>query len=174
MGFEHPTVSGRIGLRPNEMWNLGLSASEGAYLRGDALPHLPPGQGLGDYRQYVIGQDISFAWRHLQVWAEFHQAGFDIPVVGRGDTFSYFLEAKYKFAPQWFVALRWGQQFYSDVMIAPGIEVPWSPDIWRLEAAIAFRPTEYTQLKLQYYVQEEERVVDPVKHTFATQFTLRF
>jgi hypothetical protein len=174
MGFEHPTVSARLGLRPNETWNFGLSASEGAYLRGDALRDLPPGRGLGDYREYVIGQDISFAWHHLQLWAEFHEAGFDIPRVGHGDTFAYFLEAKYKIAPQWFVAVRWNQQFFSDVMIAPGVEVPWSPNIWRVEAAIAFRPTEYTQIKLQYYVQEEERVVDPVKHTFAAQFTIRF
>ena len=31
--WEHPTVSGRVGFRPNQMWNLGFSASVGSYLQ---------------------------------------------------------------------------------------------------------------------------------------------
>src|SRR5215203_1714165 len=33
IGFEHPTVNARLGLRPNQMWNFGFSASEGPYFR---------------------------------------------------------------------------------------------------------------------------------------------
>jgi len=32
-GFEYPTFSGRLGYRPNEAWNFGLSGSEGPYFR---------------------------------------------------------------------------------------------------------------------------------------------
>ena len=174
IGFSHPTVSGRLGWRPNEAWNFGLSASEGPYFRPDAAPFLPPGTGLGDYRQYVITQDASFAWRHLQLWAEFHQARFEIPYVGDGDTFGYFLEAKYKITPQIFGALRWNQQFFSEVPIANGRRVPWSRDISRLEAAVAYRATSHTQLKLQYYIDHEDRRRRALSHTFAAQFTVRF
>src|SRR5438552_1465277 len=33
IGFDNPTVSARIGFRPNQMWNFGFSASDGAYFR---------------------------------------------------------------------------------------------------------------------------------------------
>src|SRR5438132_5924549 len=35
-GFDNPTFTGRLGFRPNEAWNFGLSASEGAYFRPEA------------------------------------------------------------------------------------------------------------------------------------------
>ncbi|HEX8489608.1 MAG TPA: hypothetical protein VF626_01200, partial [Chthoniobacterales bacterium] len=76
VGFEHPTFSGRAGFRPNEMWNVGLSASAGPYLLSEAAPGLPAGRGIGDYRELVLAQDFSFAWHHLQLWAEFYEARF--------------------------------------------------------------------------------------------------
>src|SRR6266487_3007253 len=82
IGFEHPTFSGRVGFRPNEAWNFGFSASEGPYFRDEAEPTLPPGRDIGNYREFVLGQDASFAWRHLQVWAEFYEARFEVPRVG--------------------------------------------------------------------------------------------
>src|SRR5437660_8631723 len=33
MGFDQPTFNARVGFRPSQAWNLGLSASDGAYLR---------------------------------------------------------------------------------------------------------------------------------------------
>ena len=174
IGFDHPTVSGRLGFRPNEMWNFGFSASDGAYFRPDAAFSLPPGTNIGDFHQTLLAQDISFAWRHLQVWAEFHQARFEMPSLSDADTFSYYVEAKYKFAPQFFAALRWGQQFFSDVTLRGGGEIPWSHDISRLELAGAYRFTEHIQLKLQYQVQHEKDTDREISHMFASQLTVRF
>ena len=114
-GFENPTFSGRVGFRPNEAWNFGFSASEGPYFRREAEPTLPPGRDIGDYREFVLGQDTSFAWHHLQVWAEFYEARFEVPNVGDADTFAYYVEAKYKFTPQLFGALRWNQQLFDTI-----------------------------------------------------------
>src|SRR5213596_3320136 len=114
-GFEHPTFSGRVAFRPNQIWNFGLSASEGPYFRSEAESTLPPGRSIGDYREFVLGQDVSFAWHHLQLWAEFYEARFEVPRVGDADTFAYYLEAKYKFTPQIFSALRWNQQLFGNI-----------------------------------------------------------
>jgi hypothetical protein len=43
------------------MWNVGLSASGGPYLGSDAADSLPPGRNIGDYRELVLAQDLSFA-----------------------------------------------------------------------------------------------------------------
>lgn len=174
MGFDNPTVSGRLGFRPNQMWNFGFSASDGAYFRPEAGPSLPFGRDIGDYHERILGQDISFAWHHLQLWAEFYEARFEVPRFGDADTFAYYFEAKYKFTPQFFGALRWNQQFFSDVPDGYGHNVPWGHDLWRTDIAAGYRFTPHTQLKIQYSVQHEESGPREFGHTFAAQFTLRF
>ncbi|PWT85156.1 MAG: hypothetical protein C5B58_03530 [Acidobacteria bacterium] len=173
-GFENPTFSGRVGFRPNEAWNFGFSASEGSYFRREAEPTLPPGRDIDDYREFVLGQDASFAWRHLQVWAEFYEARFEVPTVGNADTFAYYVEAKYKFTPQFFGALRWNQQLFSTIDDGYGHNVRWSPDLARIDVAITYRFTPHAQLKLQYDFQHETTEPGNDNHLLAAQFTVRF
>src|SRR6059036_1290046 len=173
-GFDHPTFSGRVGFRPNQIWNFGLSASDGPYFRPEAEQTLPPGRGIGDYREFVLGQDASFAWHHLQLWAEFYEARFEVPRVGDADTFAYYFEAKYKFTPQLFGALRWNQQLFSSISEGAGGQVRWSEDLWRIDAAAGYRLTSHIQLKLQYSFQQETSGSRDDNHLVATQLTVRF
>ena len=41
VGFDDPTVSGRLGFTPSPIWNFGFSGSAGAYLHPDAASSLP-------------------------------------------------------------------------------------------------------------------------------------
>src|SRR5881396_1596831 len=173
-GFENPTLSSRIGFRPNEAWNFGFSASEGPYFRREAEPTLPPGRDIDDYREFVLGQDASFAWHHLQVWAEFYEARFEVPRVGNADTFAYYIEAKYKFTPQLFGAFRWNQQVFGSVDDGRKGSLRWGQDLGRIDAAIGYRFTSHTQLKLQYSFQHETTGPRDDNHLLAAQFTVRF
>jgi hypothetical protein len=173
-GLEHPTFSGRAGFRPNEAWNFGLSASEGPYFRHEAQSTLPPGRHIDDYREFVLGQDASFAWRHLQIWVEFYEARFEVPRVGNADTFAYYIEAKYKFTPQLFGAIRWNQQLFGNVNNGLGQEIRWSEDLGRIDVAATYRFTSHTQLKLQYGFQHETTGSGEDNHLLAAQFTVRF
>ncbi|PYI75696.1 MAG: hypothetical protein DMF01_06905 [Verrucomicrobia bacterium] len=166
--------SGRVGFKPNEAWNFGFSASEGPYFRREAEPTLPPGRDIDDYREFVLGQDASFAWHHLQVWAEFYEARFEVPRVGNADTFAYYIEAKYKFTPQFFGALRWNQQLFGTVSDGYGHNVHWSEDLGRIDVAVTYRFTPHAQLKLQYDFQHETTGPADNNHLFAAQFTVRF
>jgi hypothetical protein len=174
IGFNHPTFNARAGFRPNQMWNFGLSASDGAYLRPEAEPTLPRGRDLGDYRELVLGQDISFAWHHLQLWAEFYEARFEVPRVGDADTFAYYFEAKYKFTPQLFGALRWNQELFDSVPDGVGGRVRWGQDLGRVDVAAGYRFTPHIQLKLQYSFQQETTGPRDDNHTLAAQLTVRF
>jgi len=174
VGFENPTFSGRAGFRPNEAWNFGLSASEGPYFRPEAESTLPPGRDIGDYPEFVLGQDASFAWRHLQLWAEFYEARFEVPRVGDADTFAYYVEAKYKFTPQLFGAIRWNQQLFATISDGKGNNVRWSQDLARIDIAATYRFTTHTQLKLQYSFQHETTGPGDDNHMLAAQFTTRF
>jgi hypothetical protein len=174
IGFDHPTVSGRIGFRPNPAWNFGVSASDGPYFRPEAAPTLPVGRGIGDYREFLIGQDISYALHHLQLWAEFYEVRFQVPRVGNADTFAYYLEGKYKFTPQLFGAMRWNQQLFATVPDGAGGSARWGHDLWRIDTSLAYRFTAHTQLKLQYSFQDTNSDSRDLGHTLAAQFTVRF
>ena len=167
--WDHPTISGRVGFRPNKVWNLGMSASVGTYLEHIAGNTVALGFGLDDYRQIVLGQDVSFAWHHWQVWAEFYEARFEIPTIGNADTFAYYVEGKYKFTPQLFGALRWNQQLFNRIE-----GERWGRELWRIDASAGYRLTPHTQLKLQYSLQHEDRGPRDYGHTAAAQFTVRF
>ena len=173
--WQHPTYSGRIGYHPNEMWQLGFSASAGSYLLPSARSTLVGAETLDDYQQIVFGQDISFAWHHLQFWAEAFEAKFKIPRVGDADVFGYYLEAKYKFTPQFFGAVRWNQQLYGSVPDGGGGNVQWGSNVWRVDLAPTYRFTPHLSLKLQYSLQGGGGL-GPGDHStlLAAQFTLRF
>ncbi|RYD34018.1 MAG: hypothetical protein EOP86_11975 [Verrucomicrobiaceae bacterium] len=173
-GFEHPTLTGRIGFRPDPAWNLGLTASRGPYLMPEAAAALPSGRGLEDYQQITLGHDISFAWHHWQLWAEVFASRFEVPHVGNADTLAGYFEAKYKFTPQLFGALRWNQQFFSKVPDGWGGEHAWGDSLWRLDAALGYRFTPHTQLKLQYSPERATGGGPGTSHNFAVQFTVRF
>jgi hypothetical protein len=174
MDWEYPTFSGRLSYRPSVMWDLGLSASSGTYLMPAARWSLAPGAGFGDYRQTVIAQDISFAWRHLQVWAEAFQCRFEVPGVGNADVYAYYIEAKYKFAPQVSAALRWNQQWYGKLRDAQRGAVRWGRNIDRLDAALTYRFSHAVQLKGQISFQHETARADKWTEILSVQLTARF
>ena len=172
--FDHPSFNARLGFRPNQMWNFGFSASNGSYFRSEAEPTLPRGRDLGDFRELVLGQDASFAWHHLQVWAEFYEARFEVPRVGDADTFAYYFEAKYKFTPQLFGALRWNQQLFGTVDTGRGGTIRWGQDLGRIDISAGYRFTPHTQLKVQYSFQHQTTGPCDSNHLLAAQLTVRF
>jgi hypothetical protein len=172
--LSHGTISGRVGYRPDQAWNLGLSASKGAYFLDAVEDELPRGRDMNDYQQIVLGQDISYAWGHWQFWAEVFEARFQVPHVGSADVLGYYLETKYKFTPQLFGALRWNQMIYDEVADDQGGTMPWGHDLWRIDVAMTYRFTPHTQLKLQYTTQHEDHAETSLSHMIAAQFTLRF
>lgn len=168
-GWSHPTVSGRIGWVPDPMWNFGLSASTGSYLENAALT-LPAGRSRGQYAETVLGQDATFAWHRVQVWAEAYEARFAVPSVGNADTEAYYVEAKFKFLPQVFGALRWNQQVFSS--LAGGGR--WSRNVWRIDAGPGYRPTAHTQVKVQYSIERQDAETGRWGQLTAVQLTARF
>jgi len=173
VSFGHPAYAARIGYRPNLAWSFGISASSAPYLRPEAQISLPPGRDIGDYRELILAQDISYSHGHLQLWAEFFETRFEVPHVGDADTFAYYLEAKYKFSESFFGAVRWNQQVYGDIA-HDGDFSAWGQDLWRVDLALGYRPTPHTQLKLQYSLEHRNDAERQYGNVIAGQVTLRF
>lgn len=172
--WQHPTISGRVGWRPNAAWNLGISASSGAYLLDSARTTLPLGASLDDYRQDVIAADLSYAWRHFQLWAEWFQSRFTTATLGAATTRAYYVEARYKFTPRFSAALRWNEQTYGTLPGPTGGRVAWGRDTWRVDVAPTFRLTPHLQFKLQYSWQQHPLGAGQFTHLAGAQLSLRF
>ena len=172
--WTYPSVAARLAYLPNAMWTLGFSASTGSYLRPSAVRTLAPGFGRGDYREILFGQDVGFAWHHWQVWAELYETRFEIPRVGDADLVAGYVEAKYKFTPQFFGSMRWNRQLYGTIPVAPGVTSHWGRDVWRVDVAPGYRFTPHVQVKLQYSLEHQSATVDDYSHLLATQLTVRF
>lgn len=172
--WQHPTYSGRVGIVPDEMWSVGFSASAGPYLQSIAGPTLAPGRGLDQYLEIVLGQDASFAWHRVQVWAELYEARFEIPEVGDADTQAYYVEAKYKLSPQLFLAARWNQQLFSSVPGGPFGPERWGRNTWRADVAPGYRFTAHIQAKVQYSLERQDADVSRWGQMLAVQLTTRF
>jgi hypothetical protein len=171
--FDHPSVDVRVGLRPDEAWRIGFSFAEGSYIEDKARP-LPANGDPDDYRQFVLGQDISYARGHLQLWAEAFEGRFEVPRLGDADIFAYYIEAKYKIAPQLFAALRWNQEFFFSGSDPTGQPIATPDDVSRVDIALGYRFGAHTQLKLQYSIARGDFTSNNLQGTFAAQFSVRF
>ncbi len=95
-----------------------------------------------------------------------------MPRIGNADTFSYYFETKYKITPQFFGALRWNQQLFGTIRDEES-RTKWGNDIWRIDAAIGYRFTDYLQGKIQYSFGHQE-TVHGGENLVAAQVTLKF
>ena len=156
------------------MWNFGLSASSGSYLLPSAAATVAPGHGLDDYRETVLGQDLGFAWHHVEIWAECYEARFAMPLVGNADTVAGYVEAKYKFTPQFFGAVRWNQQWFGRVPTGGGRSATWGNEVWRLDVAPTYRFTAHIEAKLQVSLQHNAVGRPVYARLIAGQLVIRF
>jgi hypothetical protein len=172
--WQYPTVSGRVGFRPNEAWNSGVSFSVGPYFYYEAEDQLPPGKSLADYDQITLAYDLGYAWGRWQFWSEVFVSRFEVPNVGDADTLAYYLEAKYKITTSLFAAARWNQQFFGTVSDGAGGEQPWDNDMLRLDLALGYRFTRHLQTKIQYSFGHREGELQQGEQLVAAQVTLKF
>jgi len=173
-GVERPTVSARVGWRPDPSWNLGFSASSGEFLARVPMTRIPVGFTRHDYREVMIAHDLGFAWRHFQLWAEVFAVRFKVPGVGNLDTVSGYVEAKQRFTPRFSAAIRWNQQLFAHVTNAQGEAVRWGRQTWRLDLAPTWRFTTQTQFKLQYSLRHEQPARERLTELFSAQLNVRF
>lgn len=173
-GFEHPAIAARLGYQPDLRWKFGVCASDSVYFIPGAVPSFPAGRSRGDYREHLLGADAAFAWRHFQLWAELFLVWFDVPYAGKVRTTAGYIEAKYKFTPQFFGALRLNRQDFSRVATTPGKSERWARDIWRIDAAIGYRFSARIDGKLQVSAEDHRDLAKRANLNLAAQVNVRF
>jgi len=145
------TYTGRLGWRPTTEWNIGASGSTGSYVVPNSFP------GWQNYLQNNVGVDVSWAHGDLELWGEAHWSSFDIrasPLAQAGTVgvVSYFMETRWRFDAQWWLAGRWNQQLYGD---KPGSSDSWDNDVWRIDACLGWRVDRTLTVKTQFSYTDE-------------------
>ena len=110
----------------------------------------------------------------FQFWGEFYAARFAVPRVADVDTLAYYLEAKYRFTPQFSGAVRWNQQWFGEVTNQAGVLLPAGRQTWRVDVAPTYRLTTQVQLKLQYSLQHDRPARERYTQSLSAQLTVRF
>jgi hypothetical protein len=170
--FADPTVTGRVGWRPDAAWTFGVSGSGGSFIAADPLT--TRSMNAWDSTQTVVGADVSWAHGPLQVWSEFAFSRWRIPGLEPADAYSYFVEAKWKFAQQLWLAGRWNQQFYGDYGAVGGGTTSWGDDTWRIDACLGWKLDRFVQLKAQYTYTGQVGFDQQSPSTFALQLVVEF
>jgi len=145
------TYTGWLGWRPTTEWNIGASGSTGSYVVPNSFP------GWQNYLQNTAGVDVSWAHGDLELWGEALWSSFDIrssPLsqAGTVGVVSYFMETRWRFDAQWWLAGRWNQQLYGD---APGTSDSWDDDVWRIDACLGWRVDRTLTVKTQFSYTDE-------------------
>lgn len=164
-GFDNPTVTGRIGVRPAEEWSFGTSFSHGSYAQDS---------GAVNPDQTTYGLDAAFQHHHLQLWSEVIYTQFDVPKVGDAEAVFYYLEARYKWTPQLWTALRWNHSLFGRVPDGLGGSSNWDRDTWRIDLSLGWRFSRHLQAKIQGSLGGREGNEPQGNHLVATQITLKF
>ena len=74
-------------------------------------------------------------------------------------------------SPQLFGAVRWNEQFYGNIGAS---DRPWGNDIWRVDAALGYRFTDYLQTKIQYSFSHQDAPLQQGEQLIAAQLTIKF
>ena len=172
--WQYPTISGRLGFRPDPAWNLGASFSVGPYMTTDASAQLPPGKSIRDYNAITLDYDVSYAHGPWQLWAEVFLSRFEVPNVGDADVLAYYVEGKYKITSNLFAAARWNQELYANIDNGAGGEEPWGNDMYRIDVALGYRFTRHLQTKLQYSYGHRHAELQQGEQLVAAQLTVKF
>jgi len=173
VNFAHPGYNARVGFRPDMRFKFGLSVSDSMYLLPEAFATIPAGSHPADYREVVWGQDFSYEWHHLQLWAEMFEASFDLPRLGTARTVSGYVEMRYKFSPRISGALRLNRQIFSSIENS-GVATPTGTDMNRVDLAVAFCCSSHSHLKLQVSAKQADGELGHPHCVYAMQYILRF
>lgn len=132
-------LAGRLVARPHPAWQLGASASTGAWINQSLETQVPQPAQVTDARQVAFGGDAEYSAGALLVRSEIIRSTWDMPQVTTPvidsplTATSVLVEGRYKIAPGFYVALRGDRVDYSEILGSRQRNT-WDADTWRIEA----------------------------------------
>ena len=142
---------GRVGVsgvdQRFDLLRVGLSASYGPYLQGDATGVAPSART--DVHQVVVGTDVSLEWQRLRIYLEAIRNWWQAPHVEEGalGVWGGYAETQVDLFDWWYLGLRYGLLHFDSIDVNGSLR-PWDYHVHRFEPALGFQLTPGTRIKL--------------------------
>lgn len=150
-------ITAHVGYKPDIAWQIGVSASRGAYLNRRVRDNIVgvPIQ-LDDFTQQTLGVDLDYASGPFQLFAELVHNRWNTPFVGENlETEGFFIEPRYKVAPGVTLVARFDALWFNDIA-SGAVVVPWEFDVTRLELGIVYNIERDLLAKMSYQFNDTE------------------
>ena len=117
LNFSHPTVTARVGYRPDAAWAFGLSASRGGWAQVNAV-----GVDRDDLVQNSLGLDVRWARHDWIISGEMVLTEFETMSSGDLQAASWVDQSRYKVSPGVCLAALLGTLFANDAVGTGGAD----------------------------------------------------
>jgi hypothetical protein len=160
-------LAGRVIVRPTAAWQLGASASRGAWLDRSIDHELPPATTTEDGVQTAFGWDAEYSAGPVLVRGEIIRSQWTMPVVAAPVidaplvARSLMLEGRYRLVPGFYLAARFEEMDFGH-LAGSGRTDTWEADLWRFEAGPGLSITRNILLKGSW--QRNRRQGGAVRH----------
>jgi hypothetical protein len=158
-----------VGYRPDAAWSFGVSGSRGSWLENSS-----PGVDRGNLMQNTLGFDVRWSHHNLILSGEAVFSEFETPATGDLRTVAWFVQARWKAAPGFWLAARFGRIFADDATGAGDLYVPWQPDVWRAELGAGWRINPHLLVKADYSYTHADGDPGAGNHLFGAGFGWQF
>lgn len=133
-------IAGRIGVKPLDWLNIGISAAIAPYLENGAS--VPAGTAVEDVKHRLVGLDAQAIFSHIDLHGEVMYNNWDTPRLldSRLSATSWFLEGKFSPFSRFYIALRIDRLVFGDMTAnSTGDKEPWGYNVSRQEFGLGFR-----------------------------------
>ena len=145
-------IAGRVVLRPTAAWQIGVSASRGAWLEQSIDEDLPDTLTANDGIQTAVGADAEYSAGALLVRGEVIRSQWTMPAVTAPAideplvALSSVVEGRYKLRPGFYLAVR-GERIDFASLAGSTRTATWEADLWRIEGGPGISITRNILLK---------------------------
>ncbi len=152
---------------------VGVNGFAGPYAADDAFAvPLPDGKSAEDYLNYGGGYDLAFSRGYLEIYSEVFRAVWQTPFLPDLKATSGYIDAKYKVAPGWYVAGRFGAFVPDKITVASKEEVRWDSQVLRYEFGLGYHPSRNTTIKAVTQLNRFEDAASLNTDHFAMQLSV--
>lgn len=170
-----PQVTTHLTYYASPSLDFGLSAYLGPYLFENWYSDdLPAEKNEVDYLSGGVGYDLHFARGHLEIFSELVYNVWQHPYLENLTALCGYVEAKYAFDVQWWLAGRVGLFEPGKLQKASGEKVHWDYPVKRYEFGIGYKPARKVQLKLVTQINQFDFTDQFDTEHFAFQASISF
>ncbi len=153
-----PSFTSRFGIYPTPELNMTVSAYWGPYLDDDIVEDINNNDSTNTFKtndiiNQGVGIGVVYSKEYYEIFSETFWSSWDHPYFGDLSAYSSYIDFKYKFATQWYAAIRAELIRFSEIQ-GPTVKTEWDYPLNRYDFVIAYKMNRNVILKFNSQITE--------------------